>query len=244
LPDTRREEKIQNFRKYLELTEGQAVDPEALQYLFGLYVAEEQYAEAAQTIEQALAADPTNANLQLYAGIAQAQLGNHAAAIPYLDKAIELNSELKDAYLARAFSHQALGHTQQYAEDMERAGQGQSGEILANAALRDAAVALQSGRASAALEALSRAASLGANSCAIAYYRGNAFYRMGQGLEGEDSTPAQNERAKEMIQTAINHLQNACGQYESYARGLISNANQYITRVDAILRNQRGTSGG
>jgi tetratricopeptide (TPR) repeat protein len=244
LPDTRREEKIQNFGKYLELTEGQAVDPEALQYLFGLYLAEEQYEEAARTIEQALAADPTNANLQLYAGIAQAQLDNHAQAIPYLDKAIELNSELKDAYLYRAFSHQALGNTQQYAQDMERAGQGQSGEILANAALRDAAVALQSGRASAALEALSRAASLGANSCAIAYYRGNAFYKMGQGLEGEDSTLAQNERAKEMFQTAINHLQNACGQYESYAAGLINNANQYIVRVDAILRNQRGASGG
>ena len=244
LPETRREEKIQNFRKYLELTEGQAIDPEALQYLFGLYIAEEQYAEALQTIEQALAADPTNADLQLYTGMAHAQLTHHQQAIPYYDKAIELNPELKDAYLYRAFSHQALGNTQQYAQDMERAGQGQSGEILAGAALRDAALALQSGRASAALEALSRASSLGANSCAIAYYRGHAFYRMGQGLEGEDSTLAQNERAKEMFQTAINHLQSACGEYQGYAQGLINNANQYIVRVDAILRNQRGASGG
>lgn len=243
LPDTRREEKIQNFRKYLELTEGQAIDPEALQYLFGLYLAEEQFTEAAQTIEQALAADPTNASLQLYAGIAQAQLDNHAQAISYFDKAIELNPELENAYLYRALSHQELGHTQQFAEDMQRAGQGQSGEILAAQALREAHVALQSGRSSAALAALSRAASLGANSCAIAYYRGDAFYRMGIGLEGEDSTLAQNQRAKEMFQTAINHLQNACGEYQGYAQGLISNANQYIVRVDAIIRNLSSSGG-
>jgi tetratricopeptide (TPR) repeat protein len=243
LPDTRREEKIQNFVKYLELTEGQAVDPEALQYLFGLYLAEEQFQEAAQTIERALAADPTNADLQLYAGIAQAQLDNHAQAIPYFDKALELNPDLKNAYLYRALSNQALGNTTAYAQDMERAGQGVSGEILAAQALREAHVALQSGRSSAALAALSRAASLGANSCAIAYYRGDAFYRMGRGLEGEDSTIAQNERAKEMFQTAINHLQNACGEYQGYAQGLINNANQYIVRVDAIIRKLSSTGG-
>ncbi|HET6639028.1 MAG TPA: tetratricopeptide repeat protein [Gemmatimonadota bacterium] len=243
LPDTRREEKIQNFRKYLELTEGKATDPEALQYLFGLYLAEEQFTEAAQTIEQALAADPTNASLQLYAGIAQSKLGNHQQAIPYFDKAIELNPDLQDAYLYRAISNRELGNTAAYAQDLERAGQGQSGEILAGLALADAHRALQSGRASAALEALSRASALGANSCAVSYYRGDAFYRMGRGLEGEDSTVAQNERAKEMFQTAINHLQGACGEYQGYAQGLINNANQYIVRVDAIIR-KLSSSGG
>ena len=73
--------------------------------------------------------------------------------------------------------------------------------------------------------------------------RGDAFYRMGIGLEGEDSTLAQNQRAKEMFQTAINHLQGACGEYQGYAQGLISNANQYIVRVDAIIRNLSSTSG-
>lgn len=237
LPENRREEKIQNFQKYLELTEGKATDPEALQYLFGLYLAEEQFQEASQTIRQALAADPTNASLQLYAGITEGKLGNHQQAITYFDKAIELNSELQDAYLYRAISNRELGNTAAYAQDLERAGQGQSGEILAGLALADAHRALQSGRASAALEALSRASALGANSCAIAYYRGDAFYKMGTGLEGEDSTLAQNQRAKEMFQTAINHLQNACGEYQGYAQGLIKNANQYIVRVDAIIRN-------
>jgi tetratricopeptide (TPR) repeat protein len=243
LPENRREEKIQNFRRYLELTEGKATDPEALQYLFGLYLAEEQFEEASQTIQQALAADPTNASLQLYAGIAQSKLGLHQQAIPYFDKAIELNSELQDAYLYRAISNRELGNTAAYAQDLERAGQGQSGEILAGLALADAHRALQSGRASAALEALSRASALGANSCAISYYRGDAFYRMGRGLEGEDSTVAQNERAKEMFQTAINHLQGACGEYQGYAQGLINNANQYIVRVDAIIR-KLSSSGG
>ena len=229
LPENRREEKIQNFQKYLELTEGKATDPEALQYLFGLYLAEEQFEEASQTIQQALAADPTNASLQLYAGIAQSKLELHQQAIPYFDKAIELNPELQDAYLYRAISNRELGNTAAYAQDLERAGQGQSGEILAGLALADAHRALQSGRASAALEALSRASALGANSCAISYYRGDAFYRMGRGLEGEDSTVAQNERAKEMFQTAINHLQGACGEYQGYAQGLISTLFPYTT---------------
>ena len=243
LPENRREEKIENFRKYLELTEGKATDPEALQYLFGLYLAEEQFEEASQTIQQALAADPTNASLQLYAGITQSKLGNHQQAIPYFDKAVELNPELQDAYLYRAISNRELGNTAAYAQDLQRAGQGQSGEILAGLALADAHRALQSGRASAALEALSRASALGANPCAIAYYRGDAFYRMGIGLEGEDSTLAQNQRAKEMFQAAINHLQGACGEYQGYAQGLIKNANQYIVRVDAIIRNLSSTGG-
>ncbi|HEY7471869.1 MAG TPA: tetratricopeptide repeat protein [Gemmatimonadota bacterium] len=240
LPDTRREEKIENFKRYLELTEGRATDPEALQYLFGLYFAEEQYEEAKQTINQAVAADPTNANLQLYAGIVETKLGNHRQAIAHFDKAIELDENLESAYLYRALSNREIGNTAGYARDLEKAGAGASGEILANMALREAAVALRAGRAGAALEALSRASSLGASSCAVEYYRGDAYYKMGVGLEGEDSTVAQNQRAREMFQASINHLQNACGDYRGYAEGLISNANQYITRVDAIIRKLGG----
>jgi hypothetical protein len=66
---------------------------------------------------------------------------------------------------------------------------------------------------------------------------------MGRGLEGEDNTVAQNQRAREMFQTSINHLQNACGDYRGYADGLINNANQYITRVDAIIRKLGGAGG-
>ena len=236
LPDTRRDAKIDNFKRYLELSEGKATDPEALQYLFGLYFAEEQYDGAKETIEQALAADPTNANLQLYAGIVESKLGNHPAAIAHYDKAVELNSELENAYLYRALSHKETGNTAAYARDLERAGRGRSGEILANMALREAHAALQAGRTGAALESLSRAASLGANSCAVEYYRGDAYYRMGKALEGENNSVGQNQRAREMFQASINHLQNACGDYRSYAQGLIGNANQYITRVDAIIK--------
>jgi hypothetical protein len=46
-----------------------------------------------------------------------------------------------------------------------------------------------------------------------------------------------------MFQTSINHLQNACGDYRSYGQGLIGNANQYITRVDAIIK-KLSSSGG
>jgi len=236
LPDTRRDAKIDNFKRYLELSEGKATDPEALQYLFGLYFAEEQYEGAKETIGQALAADPTDANLQLYAGIVESKLGNHQAAIGHYDRAIELNSELENAYLYRALAHRETGNTTAYARDLERAGRGRSGEILANMALREAHAALQAGRTGAALESLSRAASLGANSCAVEYYRGDAYYRMGKALEGENNSVGQNQRAREMFQASINHLQNACGDYLSYAQGLIGNANQYITRVDAIIK--------
>ena len=240
LPDTRREEKIENFKRYLELSEGKATDPEALQYLFGLYFAEEQYEGAKETIVQALAADPTDANLELYAGIVESKLGNHTAAIQHYDKALELNSELENAYLYRALSHRETGNTAAYARDLERAGKGRSGEILANMALREAHAALQAGRTGAALESLSRAASLGANSCAVEYYRGDAYYRMGKALEGENNSVGQNQRAREMFQASISHLQNACGDYRGYAQGLIGNANQYITRVDAIIKKLSG----
>lgn len=236
LPDTRRDAKIENFKRYLELSEGKATDPEALQYLFGLYFAEEQYDGAKQTIDQALASDPTDANLQLYAGIVESKLRNYPQAIQRYDRALELNPELETAYLYRALANRELGNTSAYARDLEKAGKGRSGEILAGMALREAHAALQAGRASAALEALNRAASLGGDSCAIAYYRGDAYYRMGRALEGENNSVGQNQRAREMFQTSINHLQSACGDYRSYGQGLIGNANQYIERVDAIIR--------
>jgi len=241
LPDTRRDEKIENFKRYLELTEGKATDPEALQYLFGLYFAEEQFEEARQTISQALVADPTNANLQLYAGIVESKLGHQEQAIQHYDKAIELNPDVENGYLYRALANKELGNTAAYTRDCEKAGQGGCGENLAGEALREAHIALQAGRSGAALESLSRASSLGASSCAVEYYRGDAYYRMGKGLEGENSTIAQNQRAREMFQASINHLQNACGDYQSYAQGLISNANQYITRVDAIIKKLGGS---
>lgn len=243
LPDTRRDAKIDNFKRYLELSEGQATDQEALQYLFGLYFAEEQYDGAKETIEQALATDPTDANLQLYAGIVESKLGNQQQAIQRYDRALELNSELENAYLYRALANKELGNTAAYARDLEKAGRGRSGEILAGMALREAHAALQAGRASAALETLNRAASLGGNSCAIAYYRGDAYYRMGKSLEGENNSVGQNQRAREMFQTSINHLQNGCGDYRSYSQSLIGNANQYIERVDAIIK-KLSRSGG
>jgi hypothetical protein len=34
----------------------------------------------------------------------------------------------------------------------------------------------------------------------------------------------------------VSSLQNACGEYGSFANALTNNANQYITRVDAIIK--------
>ncbi len=236
LSEDRRDEKIDNFKKYLELSEGKATDPDALQYLFGLYFADERYQEAQQTIDQALAADPNDANLQLYAGVVRDKLGQPKAAIQYFDKAVQLNPDLEKAYLFRGLAYRELGNTQKFAEDLEKAGRGQSKEIMGNLFLREAAENLKSGRAGAALESLSRASQLGANGCAISYYRGDAYYRMGKALQGEQNSVAQNQRARDLFQQSINSLQNACGDYASYAKGLIGNANQYITRVDAIIK--------
>jgi tetratricopeptide (TPR) repeat protein len=236
LPMDQGDEKIANFQRYLELTEGQATDPEALQYLFGLYFAEERYQEAKTTIDRVLAADPENAQLQMYAGVVASKLNQHQQAIQYYTKAVELNPELQDAYLYRALSYRETGNTTAFAADLEKAGRGRSGEILAGMALRDAHQLIRAGRASAALEALSRAAALGGDRCAIAYYRGDAYYQMGRGAQGEDKSVASNQRSIELFRTAIGHLQGACGTYSSYAGGLISNANQYIERGDLIVK--------
>lgn len=236
LPAERREEKIENFKRYLSLSEGGATDPEALQYLFGLYFAEELYEEARTTVDQALAADPGNANLQLYAGIVRDKLGDYSGAVSYYDAALEINPELERAYLFRGLAHKQLGNTVQFAQDLERAGRGQSSEILANIFIREAAEGLKAGRAGPALEALNRATQLGGDRCAIEYYKGDAYYRMAKSLQGEDRTIPQNERARVLFGTAISHLQNACGTYGSYGEGLIGNSNQYIERVDLIIK--------
>ncbi|MGH7564528.1 MAG: tetratricopeptide repeat protein [Gemmatimonadota bacterium] len=236
LPQDRSSEKIDNLKKYLELTQGSETDLEALQYLFGLYFTEERYQEAKTTIDRALAADPANANLQLYAGVVESKLGNRQAAIEHFTQALEINPDLERAYLYRAMTYQEMGNTTAMARDLERAGRGQSSEILANVFLREAAQSLKAGRVGSALEALSNAASMGGNSCAIAYYRGDAYYQLGKANQGEEKSVAQNEKARGQFQQAINYLQNACGDYSSYGQGLISNANQYITRVDAIIK--------
>lgn len=237
LPQDRTSEKIDNLKRYLELTEGGETDLEALQYLFGLYFTEERFQEAKTTIDQALAADPANANLQLYAGVVASKLGNQQAAIEHYTRALEINPELERAYLFRALAYQETGNTAAFARDMERAGRGQSSEILANVFLREAAQSLRAGRVGAALEALNNAERLGGNRCAIAYYRGDAYYQLGKANEGENKSIAQNEKARGHFQQAISSLQGAtCGDYARYAQGLMSNSEQYITRVDAIIK--------
>lgn len=238
LPEDRVDDKIENFKKYLELSEGKATDPEALQYLFGLYFVGERYQEAKEAIDQVLAADPENAQLQLYAGVVAGKLGQNDEAIQHFTKAVEINPELTDAYLYRGLAYQAKGDMTNYALDLEKAGRGQSSEILASLALGEASRHLRSGRAGAALEALNRAQALGADRCAISYYRGDAYYKMGSGLQGEDKSLGSNQRSIDMFRTAINHLQSACGTYSQYSNPLIGNANQYIERGEAIVRKQ------
>ncbi|HKY47559.1 MAG TPA: tetratricopeptide repeat protein [Acidimicrobiia bacterium] len=236
LPQDRSSEKIDNLKRYLELNEGAETDLEALQYLFGLYFADERYQEAKTTIDQALAADPANANLQLYAGVVESKLGNHSKAVEQYTRALGINPDLERAYLFRALAHQEMGNTTAMAQDLERAGRGQSREIMANIFLREAAQSLRAGRPGAAFEALNNAERLGGDRCAIAYYRGDGYYQLGKANEGEDKSIAQNEKARGQFQQAIGYLQSACGQYSSYAQGLIGNSNQYITRVDAIIK--------
>lgn len=242
LPNDRRDAKIDNFKTYLELSEGEATDPEALEYLFGLYFAEEQYQEAKATITQALAADPANADLHLYAGVVEDKLGNYQAAIVQYTQALEINPELERAYLYRALAHREVGNMTAFANDIEKAGRGSSSEILANIFVREAALSLKQGRTGPALEALNRASQLGGGSCAIAYYRGDAYYQMGKALEGEEQTVAENERARSMFNQAIASLRNACGEYSSYGQGLIQNSNQYLERIELIIKKKSSSS--
>ena len=243
LPDDRRDQKIASFKRYLELSAGGATDPEALQYLFGLYFADEQFEEARATAEEALAADPANANLLSAAGYVRYKLGDYNSAIDYYGRALKVNPDLERAYLFRALAYKELGNTVEFAKDLERAGKGQSSAILANLFLKDAATALKGGRYGAALEFLGQASNLGGNSCAISYYRGDAYYRMAKALQGEDKSIPQNERSRSLFTTAISHLRNACGDYASYGQGLIGNSNQYIERVDLIIKKLSRQSG-
>ena len=238
LPEDRGNEKIENFKRYLELSEGKATDPEALEYLFSLYFQEGRFEEAKQTIDQVLAADPENAQLQMYAGVVASRLDRHREAVAYFTKAIELNPELENAYLYRAFAHEKLGNTTAYAQDLEKAGRGRASDFLAARALREAHQLLRGGRLGPALERLNQASALGADRCAIAYYRGDIYYQMGKGAQGEDKSTASNQRSIEMFRTAIGHLQGACGTYSSYAGGLINNSQQYIERGELIIKKQ------
>lgn len=242
LPPERREEIIENLKRYLELTEGAATDPEVLQYLFSQYFALEQYEEARTTIDEALAADRDNADLQLYAGVVRSKLDNYRDAIQYYDRAIELNPENQEAYLFRAMAHRELGNQQQFARDLEKAGRGRSQDILAGIALRNGAQLVSRGRPSQALDELNRAAALGADRCAVEYYRGDAYYRLGKALEGEENSIGQNQRAQSMFREAIAHLGNvSCSRYGQYAGGLIENSNQYIDRTDKIIQKKQRT---
>lgn len=236
LPDDRRDEKIENYKKYLELSEGKATDPDALEYLFSLYFADQRYQEAEQTINQAVAADPSDPNLQLYAGIVSDKLQHYQDAVQHYTKALEINPDLQKAYLFRALAYKQMGNTQKYAQDLEKAGRGNASDILAQQFLREAALQLKAGRASAALEQLNRASQLGGNACAINYYRGDALYQMGKSLQGEEHSIGQNQRSIDLFQQAISSLHNACGDYTKYANGLINNANQYIDRGNLILK--------
>lgn len=236
LPLDRWEEKIENLTKYLELSEGMATDIEALRYLFGIYFTAELYQEAKDTVDRVLVADPENSDLQLAAGAVRERLEEYEEAIEFYNKSIEINPNNENAYLLRALAYKEVGNMTAYANDLERAGRGQSTEIMANIFLRDAAESIKQGRATNALQSLNRAAQLGGDGCAIEYYRGDAYYRMGKALQGEEKTIKQNESARELFQRAIRHLGNACGDYGQYADGLINNSNQYIERVDLIIK--------
>ena len=63
-------------------------------------------------------------------GMAQADLGEHTAAISDYDTALERNPDLADAYRSRARSHQALGNGEAAARDL--------GEYAQRSAGRDA----------------------------------------------------------------------------------------------------------
>lgn len=243
LPSERRQDIIDNLKTYLGLSEGAATDPEVLQYLFSQYFALEQYEEARNTIDAAVSADPDNADLQLYAGIVRSKLEAYREALRFYNKAVELNPDNEQAYLFRAMAYKELGNQQKFAENLEKAGRGRSSEILAQVALRNGAELVGAGRPAQALDELNRAAALGGDRCAIEYYRGDAYYRLGKALEGEEKSISDNERAQSMFRQAINHLGRACGTYEQYAGGLIDNSNQYLDRTDKIiLKKQR--SGG
>ncbi len=235
LPDERRLEKIDAFKTYLDLSEGQATSQELLEYLFGLYFAEEQFEEARQTIDGAVQADPTDPNLLFYAGYVRDKLGQYQQALEYYDRALAVNPEMERAFIGKALAYKELGNQAQYIANLENAGRDAS-RIIASQTLRNAFDLLKAGRIGAALDAGRQAMRLGADACAGNYVVGAALYDLGKAAQGEDKSAASNQRALGLFQQAISNLGGACGTYGSYGQGLIGNANQYIERVNLILR--------
>lgn len=235
LPNERRDDKIAAIKTYLDLSGGEATDPELLEYLFGLYVAGEQFEEAKQTVDQAIAADPTDPNLLYYAGLVRDKLGEYQAALAQYDKALEINPDFEKAYVGKALAYKAMGNEQQYVAMLEKAGRDVS-RIIASQTLRDAFNLMQAGRSAAALETARRSLRLGADGCAANYVIGASLYDMGKAMQGEDKSLGSNQRSIELMRSAIGNLNNACGNYASYANGMIGNANQYIERAEKIVQ--------
>lgn len=240
IPNERRDEKIAAIKTYLELSGGEATDPELLEYLFGLYVAAEQFEEAKQTIDQAIAADPTDPNLLYYAGLVRDKLGEYQGAHEMYDRALAINPDFEKAYVGKALAYKAMGNEQQYLAMLEKAGRDVS-RIVASQTLRSAFDLMKAGRSAAALETARRSLRLGADGCAANYVIGASLYDMGKAMQGEDKSVGENQRSIELMRSAIGNLNNACGTYGSYANGMIGNANQYIERGETIIQKlQRG----
>lgn len=238
LPNERRDEKISAIKTYLDLSGGEATDPELLEYLFGLYVAGEQFEEAKQTIDQAIAADPTDPNLLYYAGLVRDKLGEYQEALGMYDRALAINPDFEKAYVGKALAYKGMGNEQQYLAMLERAGHDVS-RIIASQTLRNAFDLMKAGRSAAALETARRSLRLGADACAANYVIGASLYDMGKAMQGETKSVGENQRSIDLMRSAIGNLNNACGTYASYANGLISNANQYIDRGEKIIQKQQ-----
>ena len=150
-------------------------------------------------------------------------------------RALAVNPQMERAFIGKALAYKELGNQAQYIANLENAGRDAS-RIIAGQTLRDAFDLLKAGRTGAALEAGRRAMRLGADACAGNYVVGAALYDLGKAAQGEDKSAASNQRAIGLFQQAISNLGGACGTYGSYGQGLIGNANQYIERVNLILR--------
>jgi tetratricopeptide (TPR) repeat protein len=236
LPEDRRDEKIQNIKRYLELSQGKATDPDLLEYLFGLYFTSEQYQEAKQAIDQAVQADSSDPNLLLYAGYVRDKLEEYDQSIAFYDRALGINPDLKEAHLGKALAYQEMGNQAEAQANFQRAGVDVS-RMVAAQTLNDAFRMLSAGRAAAALEAGRRAMRLGADGCAGNYVVGAAIYQLAAYAQGEDKSVESNQRSIDLFRQSIGTLQNACGRYADSASGYINNANQYIQRGETIIRN-------
>lgn len=235
LPNERRDEKIAAIKTYLDLSEGEATDPELLEYLFGLYFAAEQYAEAERTIDQALEADPTDQNLLFYAGYVRDRQSKYQEALAFYDRALAINPDFEKAHVGRALAYKGMGNEQAYLDALQKAGRDVS-RIVASQTLRSAFDMMKAGRSAAAVETARRALRLGADGCAANYVIGASLYDMGKAMQGENKSVGENQRSIDLMRSAIGNLNNACGTYASYANGMIGNANQYIERGETIIK--------